>query len=380
MMGEKEITRDYQICSKSVMDTIADPDITFDKDGVCNYFYEYHDKAKNRLFSDDPSKFKSIISSIKRSGKGKEYDCLIGVSGGVDSTYVAYLTKQFGLRPLAVHFDNGWNSELAVKNIENILNKLGIDLFTYVIDWEEFKSLQLAFLRASTPDAEIPTDHAIFALLFKIAAEKNITYILNGNNFATESVMPKTWSYGHIDWRYIKFINTKFGDAPFKTYPRLTPSGFFYYTLVKKIRIVSILNYLKYDKRDAMALLQTDLGWKYYGGKHYESVYTRFFQGHILPSKFKIDKRKAHLSTLVFSGQLSREAALEELKYPPYSDELFRDDYDFVLKKFSLSEKDFSELMNLPRKTYRDYPNNSQFMDVLRRTLNYLRRKRMMYS
>jgi len=362
------------------MDTIADPDITFDDKGICNYYYEYQERAKNRLFNADPTKLDEIISKIKRAGAGKDYDCLIGISGGVDSTYVAYLTKELGLRPLAVHFDNGWNSELAVKNIENILNKLGIDLFTYVIDWEEFKSLQLAFLRASTPDAEIPTDHAIFALLFKIASEHNIKYILNGNNFATESVMPRTWSYGHIDWKYVKEINNRFGDSGLSTYPKLTPLNFSYYTLVKRIRIVSILNYINYQKHDAMELLQTKLGWKYYGGKHYESIYTRFFQGYMLPVKFKIDKRKAHLSTLIFSGQMSREQALAELEKPIYPEELFREDYEFVLKKLSLSESEFSKIMALPAKTFRDYPNSSNYMKLLRDGLNYLRRRKIMYS
>ncbi len=372
--------QDYKVCSLSVMDTIADPDITFDDKGICNYYYEYQERAKNRLFNADPSKLDEIISKIKRAGAGKDYDCLIGISGGVDSTYVAYLTKELGLRPLAVHFDNGWNSELAVKNIENILNKLGIDLFTYVIDWEEFKSLQLAFLRASTPDAEIPTDHAIFALLFKIASEHNIKYILNGNNFATESVMPRTWSYGHIDWKYVKEINNRFGDSGLSTYPKLTPLNFSYYTLVKRIRIVSILNYINYQKHDAMELLQTRLGWKYYGGKHYESIYTRFFQGYMLPVKFKIDKRKAHLSTLIFSGQMSREQALAELEKPIYPEELFREDYEFVLKKLSLSESEFSKIMALPAKTFRDYPNSSNYMKLLRDGLNYLRRRKIMYS
>ncbi|HLT73997.1 MAG TPA: N-acetyl sugar amidotransferase [Ohtaekwangia sp.] len=372
--------QDYKVCSLSVMDTIADPDITFDDKGICNYYYEYQERAKNRLFNADPTKLDEIISKIKRAGAGKDYDCLIGISGGVDSTYVAYLTKELGLRPLAVHFDNGWNSELAVKNIENILNKLGIDLFTYVIDWEEFKSLQLAFLRASTPDAEIPTDHAIFALLFKIASEHNIKYILNGNNFATESVMPRTWSYGHIDWKYVKEINNRFGDSGLSTYPKLTPLNFSYYTLVKRIRIVSILNYINYQKHDAMELLQTKLGWKYYGGKHYESIYTRFFQGYMLPVKFKIDKRKAHLSTLIFSGQMSREQALAELEKPIYPEELFREDYEFVLKKLSLSESEFSKIMALPAKTFRDYPNSSNYMKLLRDGLNYLRRRKIMYS
>ncbi len=372
--------RDYRMCSVSVMDTIADPDISFDERGISHYYYEYQERAKNRLFNSDPTKLNDIVAKIKRAGAGKDYDCLIGVSGGVDSTYVAYLTRELGLRPLAVHFDNGWNSELAVKNIENILNKLGIDLYTYVIDWQEFKSLQLAFLKASTPDAEIPTDHAIFALLFKIASEKNIKYILNGNNFATESVMPRTWSYGHIDWKYVKAINRRFGSSRLDTYPKLTPLHFFYYTLLKRIRIVSILNYVSYRKQDAMELLQNKLGWKYYGGKHYESIYTRFFQGYILPVKFRIDKRKAHLSTLIFSGQMTREQALAELQHPAYPKELFKDDYEFVLKKLSLSEAEFAEVMALSPKTFRDYPNSSDYMTLMRNGLNYLRRRKIMYS
>lgn len=372
----------YQICTKSVMDTIADPDVRFDADGVCNYYYEFQEKAKMRLFTDQKhsDKIDEIVNSIKRRSSG-EYDCIIGVSGGVDSTYVAYLVKKLGLKPLAVHFDNGWNSELAVKNIEQVLNRLGIDLFTYVIDWEEFKSLQLAFLQSSTPDAEIPTDHAITALLFKVASEKNVKYIINGNNFATESVMPPTWSYGHIDWQYIRWINKTFGTKrKLKSYPFITPSKFFYHTFIEGIRIVSILNYLPYRKAEAMRILQDELGWKYYGGKHYESVYTRFFQGYILPQKFHIDKRKAHLSTLIFSGQVTRAEALEELNKPVYPPGLLDEDMEFVKKKFELTDEQFQQIMNLPQKTFRDYPNQYNLHSLLRKTLNLLRGKGIAYS
>lgn len=317
---------DRIVCLKSVMDNIADPNIKFDEQGISNYYYEYQDRSKLRLFNsvEHSPKLDQIISKIRESGKGKEYDCIIGVSGGVDSTYIAYKVKQLGLRPLAIHFDNGWNSELAVKNIENTLNKLEIDLYTYVIDWEEFKSLQLAFLKASTPDGEIPTDHAIFALFFKMANEKGIKYIINGNNFETESVMPLTWSYGHIDWRYIKSINNLFGNAQLKMYPTITPAKYFYYTFIKNIRIVSLLNYMPYNKNEAMDILRTKLDWKYYGGKHYESIYTRFYQGYILPTKFGIDKRKAHISSLIFAGQVTREQGFDELKKPIYPEELLR--------------------------------------------------------
>ena len=375
------MNQDYRICSRTVMDTIADPDISFDERGVCNYCHDHEERAKLRLFNNDPSKLEQILDKIRKAGHGKEYDCLIGVSGGVDSTYVAYLTKKWGLRPLAVHLDNGWNSELSVKNIENILNKLGIDLYTHVLEWEEFKAMQIAFLKSSTPDLEIPTDHAIYALLFKVASQKNIKYIIYGNNFASESILPETWSYGHLDWFYIKQILKKFAPSlKLKNFPNITITKYFYYTFVKRIRIISVLNYIHYKKEDAMAVLQNELGWKYYGGKHYESIYTRFFQGHILPKKFKIDKRKAHLSALVLSGQITREMALEELSKLMYDPNLEQEDKVYVIKKFNMTEKEFEDIMNLSNKTYRDYPNQRNLFRFLRKSLNLLRGKGLFYS
>jgi N-acetyl sugar amidotransferase len=373
--------RPYQICTKSIMDTVADPDITFDQDGVCNYYHEYHEKAKLRLFHDQPQKLTQILEKIKASAKDKDYDCLIGVSGGVDSTYVAYLVKQWGLRPLAVHLDNGWNSELSIKNIEKTLNVLGIDLYTEVLDWEEFKAMQIAFLRSATPDLEIPTDHAIYSCLFKIANEKGIKYIIYGNNFASESVLPVSWSYGHLDWYYITQILKKFGNGlRLRSFPNITIPKYIYYTFIKGIRIVSILNYIQYTREEAMDVLQNKLDWKYYGGKHYESIYTRFFQGYILPQKFKIDKRKAHLSTLIFSGQLTREQALMELKKDTYPDSLMEEDREFVIKKFNLTREEFDAIMNLPNKTFRDYSNSSKLFKFLRKMLNVLRGKGLAYS
>ncbi len=370
-----------RICTKSVMDD-TDPDIIFDNDGVSNHYYEYFEKRKNRVFQENEGKnsLKGLIATIKNKGKNQDYDCLIGVSGGVDSTYVAYLTKELGLRPLAIHFDNGWNSELAVKNIEKTLKKLNIDLITYVIDWEEFKDIQLSFLKSSTPDGEIPTDHAIFALLFRTAAKHNIKYVLNGNNFMTEGIMPACWSYGHIDWKYIKSIHKKFGSKKLKTYPKLTLLNYLYYFFIRRVQIISILNYMKYDKEEAMSILKERLDWKYYGGKHYESVYTRFYQGYILPKKFNIDKRKAHLSALILDGQISREEALELLKEPIYPIELFEDDQEYVLKKLDLSRENFNEIMDSSHKTYRAYPNSSSFHGVLRKALNTLRRLKILYS
>ncbi len=305
----------YQICTRCVMDT-TDPDISFDEKGICNHCHEYN-KMKERLFTGGEVKRRlhGLVEKIKKCGKGKEYDCIIGVSGGVDSTYVAYLVNRLGLRPLAIHLDNGWDSELAVSNIQKVLEKLGIDLYTYVIDWEEFRDLQLAFLKASTPDFEIPSDHAIISLMHQTAKKLKVRYILVGDNMRTETHLPAAWSRGHLDWRYIQNVHKQFGSIPLKTFPHMDIITRNWYRLTQ--RAIPILDYMDYRKKDAMEILENELGWRYYGGKHYESIYTRFFQGYLLPRKFGYDKRRAHLSSLVCSSEISREQALEELKKNP---------------------------------------------------------------
>lgn len=365
-----------KVCSKCIMNT-TDPEIVFDENGVCNHCHRYEQELPKRVFQGDDAKNKlnTLIEQIKKNGRGKEHDCIIGVSGGVDSTYVAYLTKELGLRPLAIHFDNGWNSELAVSNIEKVLNNLNIDLYTYVINWDEFKNLQLSFLKASTPDGEVPTDHAINALLFREASKRGIKYIINGMNFATESMAVRMWAYGHSDWKYIRAIHKIFGTSSLKNYPHYTFLNLFYWTFIKRIKVVSILNYVPYEKEQVMKLIQEKLGWVYYGGKHYESVYTRFYQGYILPTKFNIDKRIGHLSDLIRSGQLSREKALEELEIENYSEQMKRNDKDFVLKKFNLTEENFQDIMKSKPKTFLDYPNNADKVAKLKRIVNYLRFK-----
>jgi N-acetyl sugar amidotransferase len=358
------------------MDTI-DPDITFDEMGVCSHCHRYDKELPKRVFRGKEAEVKvnSLISRIKLAGKGKEYDCIIGVSGGVDSTYVAYLAKKFGLRPLAIHFDNGWNSELAVSNIEKTLDKLSIDLYTYVINWEEFRDLQLSFLKASTPDGEIPTDHAINALLFKQASKRNIKYILSGMNFATESMAVKAWSYGHSDWKYIRSVHKLFGSSTLRNYPHFNFFDLFKWTYLKQIKTVSILNYIDYNKKEVMHVLQNELGWVYYGGKHYESVYTRFFQGYILPEKFNVDKRRGHLSDLINSGQIQRENALAEMERAGYDPILMEQDKEFVMKKLLLTSEKFEALMKLPKKSFKDYPNNEKKVEWLKRFVNKLRKK-----
>jgi len=338
----------YQICNRCVMD-ITDPDIQFDDNGICNHCRQYDELVKRYVFDGEQGKekLKHIIDKIKKTGTGKEYDCIIGVSGGVDSTYVAYKVKEFGLRPLAVHLDNGWNSELAVKNIELFLKKLDIDLYTYVIDWEEFKDLQLSFLYASTPDSEIPSDHAINAILYQIAEVNKIKYIVFGCNIRTESHLPKAWSQGHLDWKYIKNIQKQYGHIPLQTFPHI--SYFTYQKYLITCKTVNILNYLDYSKKDAITILENELGWKYYGGKHYESIYTRFYQGYILPKKFGYDKRRTHLSSLICSGEITRSEALEELNNEPYPLELQEQDKEYVIKKLGITKDEFERIMNLPK-------------------------------
>jgi len=270
-----------------------------------------------------------------------------------------YTIKKIGLRPLAVHLDNGWNSELSVRNIEHVVKNLNIDLYTYVLDWEEFKDLHLSFLKSSIANAEIPTDHAIVAILYHTAAKNGIQYIISGGNIVTEAIMPASWMYDARDWRLIKSIHRKFGNIKLTSFPSLNLFKWMNYTFVKNIKYFPILNYIKYVKKDAIKQLEKELGWKPYGHKHYESIYTRFFQGYILPRKFKIDKRKAHLSTLICSGQMTREEALEEMKRDIYAPNEMEEDRKYVIKKFGITEEEFEEIMSKPIKSFRDYANNS---------------------
>lgn len=345
----------YQICSKCVMDT-SDSLIFFDIDGVCNHCHLYDKKmALLPKGHDANEQLENLIAKIKVDGQGKDYDCIIGLSGGVDSTYVAYLVKKvYGLRPLAVHLDNGWNSEISVKNIENIVKKLDIDLFTYVIDWEEFRDIQLSFLKASTPDSEIPTDHAIFTILRKLGKKYKINHVINGINQKTESHHPPMWSQGHSDWKYIKNVQRIFGTKKIKTYPHGNFLTILEDTVSKKW--ISILNYVDYNKNEAKEIIAKELGWKDYGGKHFESTYTKFFQSYILPVKFGFDKRKMHLSSLICSGEITRNEALDELMQAPYPLGDQNNDKEYILKKFGISHEEFQSIMDLPIKSYYDYP------------------------
>lgn len=347
------------MCSHCILDTNDDAHITFDQNGVCNYCltYQKSDHLKSVTKSDNyQTKLNSLIEEIKNAGKNNKYDCLIGVSGGVDSTYVAYQAKQLGLRPLIFHYDNGWNSELAVKNIENTVTVLNFDLYTYVNNWEEFKDLQLAFMKASVVDIELLTDHAIGALQLILAAKFNIKYIISGTNMATEAILPSHWYHWKIDALNIKAIHKQFGKIKLKTYPLLGYFKRMYYTRILKIKIIPLLDYIPFNKDEAKRTIIEALGWRDYGGKHYESIFTRFYQAYILPNKFKIDKRKAHLSTLICSGQMTREQALTEIKQAIFPPDKLKEDKEYVLKKFNLTEREFDDIMSLPVKQHTDYP------------------------
>jgi N-acetyl sugar amidotransferase len=347
----------YQQCSKTVMDNIADPNITFDEEGVCNYWYEYQKAEKIKLIHGDAgkTKWKDTVSELKLSGKGKKYDCIIGVSGGVDSTYIAYLVKEAKLRPLVVHFDNGWNSEIAVQNINKIIDYLDADLYTLVIDWEEFRDLQRSYLKAGVVDVEALTDHAIFGTLYKLAAKHNVKYVISGSNVETEELLPSAWIFNKKDSINIKSIHSKYGELELKTYPFFSPLARQYYSRFRQLNFISPIDWAPYNKIKIKEIIAKEIGWQDYGGKHHESLFTKFYQNYILPTKFKIDKRKAHLSNLICSGQITKIEALEELEKPIYNPQELIRDKEYVVKKLGFSIDEFDLLMSEPPRSHTDF-------------------------
>lgn len=338
------------------MDT-TDPDIAFDAAGVCNHCHDYDRLVATAVAggAEGERQLAAIVEQIKRDGAGKKYDCVIGVSGGVDSTYVAYKVKQLGLRPLAVHLDNGWNSEIAVSNISMALQKLGIDLHTHVIDWEEFKDIQLAFLRSGVPDCEIPSDHAIMALMISQARRLGLRHVITGCNIRTETHLPAAWSQGHGDWRYISAVHQQFGSGRIRTFPHMDFVGFATGNRLR-VTLTNLLDFVDYSKREVLPILKRELGWKDYGGKHFESVYTRWYQGYFLPTRFGYDKRKTHVSSRLCSGEFTRTEALAELQGEAYPKVMQVEDCTYVKKKFGLSDAQFKAIMEAPRRTYADFP------------------------
>lgn len=368
---------DHQVCNRCVMDTTA-ADIQFDENGACNYCTDFlvRLQAAQRQTAENPDRCDELVASVKANGRGKEYDCIVGVSGGVDSSYALYSAVRHGLRPLAVHLDNGWNSELASHNIANLINTLGVDLYTHVIDWEENRDLQMSFFKANVIDIELLMDNAMLALNYEQAARHGLKYILIGGNLATEGLrIPEQWNHNKYDVRNIRKIQKRFGTLPIRTHPLISTLDRVWYEAVRGITWISFLNYLPYNKFDAMRTLQSEVAYKPYPYKHYESVFTRFYQAYILPRKFGFDKRRVHLSSLVVSGQMSRAEAMTLLETPPYPDpQQEEQDRAFVLKKLGFTKERFDEYMKAPAVPHEVYGSETWLWNILARTYKLLRR------
>lgn len=357
--------KEYRQCTSCVMDT-TDPEITFDDHGVCDFCHNFRDSIIPNWHSDQIgfTNLLKIAKQIKKEGRKKEYDCIIGMSGGVDSSYLVYVAKEvLGLRPLVLTVDTGWNLNVANENVFKIIDTLKLDLETIVVNWEEMKDLQIAFLKSQVPYQDTPQDHAIFAGLYNYAAKHRIKYILTGANYSTEGVKPpQEWTYLN-DIRFIKDIHRKFGRIPLKTFPLC---GMFKYKLFYRyfygMRVIHPLNMLEYEKDAAIRLLNEKFGWEEYANKHYENIFTRFYEGYYLVKKFGYDKRKCYFSNLILTGQMTREEALQKLSENPYDDKIAKEDMDYICQKLEVTPTEFKEFIIGDNKTYRDYKNNSRII------------------
>ncbi len=357
----------YRICTNCIMDT-TDSRITFDERGWCEYCNNYHNNILPNWHTGERGTrdLARDVDQMKRDGQGRNHDCLIGLSGGVDSSYVTYLATQLGLRPLLFHVDAGWNSQEAVNNIEKLVDGLGLDLYTEVVDWEEMRDLQLAFFKAQVPHIDTPQDHAFFACLYNFAAKNKCKYILTGANYSTECVRePLEWHYHASDLRQLRDIHARFGTKPLKAFPLTDIFTYkIYYRYVKNIRVVKPLNSVPYIKDEAIKLLSEKFGWQRYAHKHYESRFTRFYEGYWLPAKFGYDKRRAHFSSLILTGQMTRAKALEAIAVSPYQNDELARDFEYVATKLGVSVDELRRLRDEPNKTYRDYRNAMGLMDL----------------
>lgn len=349
----------YQTCTKCVMDT-SDSRIVFDEKGVCDHCNTFYKDIQPFWHPDEQSRkeLEKIVEKIKNDGKGKEFDCLLGLSGGIDSSYLAYIaTKEFGLRPLLFHIDTGWNSELSTHNIKCLVEKLGLDLHTTVIDWEEMKDLQLAYFKSGISNIDTPQDHACFATMYRYASKYKIKYILTGANYSTECIRnPKEWMYYQSDSRLLKDIHKKFGTIPLKNYPFTNILWHkFYLPYFQGVRVVKPLDYISYLKEDAIKILSEKFDWQTYSQKHFESIFTKFYESYWLYEKFGYDTRKVQFSSLILTGQMTREEAMEKLKNPPYNPETIQQDIQLIAEKLEITSEELMSYMNIPNKTYRDF-------------------------
>lgn len=371
-----------RICTRCVMDT-TDPDIEFDAEGVCNHCREFETVTRRHWHPDETGRqiWNAEVEAIKRAGAGKPYDSILGLSGGVDSSYLALKIHEAGLRPLVVHVDAGWNSELAVANIEAIVKHCNFDLHTDVINWEDMRDLQLAYLRAGIPNQDVPQDHAFFASLYRFAVENGITTIFSGGNTATEGIFPTAWHGPAMDARNLRAIHKAFGSRRLKSYPTIGfLSYYFYFPFVKRMRTVRPLNFMPYDKAAAVQELEEKCSWRSYGRKHGESIFTKLFQNYILPKKFGYDKRRPHYSSLIVSGQMTREAALRALEEPLYDPKELEVDINYFCKKLRISRDEFDEIMQRPNRhhaEFNNWDNHQKWAKIARRIFERLRGRRI---
>jgi N-acetyl sugar amidotransferase len=344
----------HRICSLGVWDSTM-PGISFDENGVSNYA-----KLQKKLMEDFPKNqqskhfWENTVETMKKQGKGKKYDCIIGISGGTDSCYLLHIAKEYGLRPLAVNLDNGFNSDISVSNIKKVTSALNIDLETYVINYEEVKDLLRTYMKASLPWIDNPSDQAIAASLYKTAKREGIKNILTGTDFRSEGKQPTEWTYS--DYKQLKYLHKQFGIHKIKTFPLMSLKDMVFNRYLRGIKKVLPYNYIQYNKQDAQHLLKKQYEWEYYGGHHHENIFTKWVIGYWMPEKFNIDKRKITLSAQILSGVISRDEALKKLKEPPYPKENITRDTDYIIKKLSLSKREFGNIWNEPNKFFYDYP------------------------
>jgi len=364
-----------KICSNCVMDE-SDSQIKFDHRGMCDHCNDFYKNIEPFWHTDKRGKKKinSIIDKIKLSGKDNEFDSIIGMSGGADSSYLLHiLVKNFGLRPLVFHVDGGWNSEVAVNNINSMIDKLNLDLYTEVINWEEMKAFQLAYIKSGLPNIDTPQDHAFVSSLYKFANKHKIKYIMNGGNISTEVVRnPKEWIYYGTDMRQINSVKKNFCENPLKTYPFSSVLNHkFYLHYIKRVQVVKPLNYIPYNKKKAMQFLEEEYGWQPYPQKHFESRFTKFYEGYWLPKKFGYDTRKVQYSSLILTKQMSRKEALEKLAFPAICENEAKHEFQYVANKLGISINELQKYFDQPNKTHKDYPNQEILFNFGARVLKF---------
>lgn len=361
-------TRSHQICTNCIMDT-TDSAIQFDENGVCDHCRDFQANVKPNWHTDDRGRAQlaSIIDNVRSAGKGQDFDCILGLSGGLDSSYMLHLlVKEFDLRPLVFHVDGGWNSDLAVNNIQMLVDKLGLDLFTEVIDWEDMRDFQLGFFKSGISQIDIPQDHAFVATLYKFANKYGVKHIMNGGNIATECVRnPLEWLYYGTDMWLINDIRKQFCTRPLANYPFSSVLFHkFYLRYIKRVQVVRPLNYMPYSKELAITTLRDEYGWRAYPQKHFESRFTKFFEGYWMPTRFGYDTRKVQFSSLILTGQMAREEALGKLKAPTYDPDTIDDEFAYIAKKLGISVEELRHYHTMPLKTYKDYRNQEALFNI----------------